>query len=351
MWGGRGRCTGTLDLLFTTHLTSREIILGKLGSRVVVTSLLVFGGLPVLSLTQLFGGVSLQQVLRLEAVALLAVVYLGGIAIFFSTLCRGPLQNSIATYLAAGIGSALIPFVSPVWPFMLALAEDQPTSWTFFLLNFLLPLATVVVLVAIAIRQLRGYLNRLSGSSPSASQRIVPRDLRDRRSRTCEAEATAWGWLAANCAMWGALRIPVDRDDPPLRENLWVFGVLAVGFSICFYVLGVVNPVQKRARISILLVPIWAAVLSITVLLAVTNPLFTRRPGFFDLLLQTTLRPAEILQGTVLVSLPVLIRLYVVPLLFSLLWSPGNLFGLLRGGAGEHAWALDPGPGQPLLAD
>src|SRR5437660_3072506 len=48
----------TLDLLFTTQLRDREIVLGKLGSRLAVVVLLVLFTLPVMSLVMLFGGVA-----------------------------------------------------------------------------------------------------------------------------------------------------------------------------------------------------------------------------------------------------------------------------------------------------
>src|SRR5438128_12415445 len=64
----------TLDLLFTTRLSDREIVLGKLGSRVAVVGLMVLLSLPVVSLIMLFGGVDPQAVWRVLASTLLALV-------------------------------------------------------------------------------------------------------------------------------------------------------------------------------------------------------------------------------------------------------------------------------------
>lgn len=50
---------GTLPLLFTTHLGDREIVLGKAVSRVVHLFGLLLTGLPILALTQWFGGVDM----------------------------------------------------------------------------------------------------------------------------------------------------------------------------------------------------------------------------------------------------------------------------------------------------
>jgi ABC-type transport system involved in multi-copper enzyme maturation permease subunit len=47
----------TLDLMFTTHLLDREIILDKLGSRVGYLLLFAMTGLPILSILQFLGGI------------------------------------------------------------------------------------------------------------------------------------------------------------------------------------------------------------------------------------------------------------------------------------------------------
>src|SRR5262245_48241952 len=44
----------TLDLLFTTHLTDGEIVLGKLASRAVAILVVILGSVPVLSFIMLF---------------------------------------------------------------------------------------------------------------------------------------------------------------------------------------------------------------------------------------------------------------------------------------------------------
>src|SRR5947209_10204371 len=51
------RANNTLPFLLTTHLTNREILLGKLTTRLLQVGLLVLTGLPVLGFMQLLGGV------------------------------------------------------------------------------------------------------------------------------------------------------------------------------------------------------------------------------------------------------------------------------------------------------
>lgn len=52
----------TLPLLFTTHLTSREILLGKLVSRAGHVGSVLLAGLPVLAIIQLWGGIDMPMI-------------------------------------------------------------------------------------------------------------------------------------------------------------------------------------------------------------------------------------------------------------------------------------------------
>jgi ABC-type transport system involved in multi-copper enzyme maturation permease subunit len=56
------RDKGTFPLLFTTHLTAREIVLGKWLSRCVQVGTVLLAGLPVLALAQLWGGIDMPMI-------------------------------------------------------------------------------------------------------------------------------------------------------------------------------------------------------------------------------------------------------------------------------------------------
>lgn len=62
-----------LDFLFVTDLTDREIVFGKLGSRLTYLVGVLLTGMPVVGLTALFGGVS-------------PMLFVGGYSVIFSTV-------------------------------------------------------------------------------------------------------------------------------------------------------------------------------------------------------------------------------------------------------------------------
>src|SRR5439155_2467559 len=87
------RSQNTLVFLLTTHLTNREIVLGKLVTRLLQVGLLVLTGLPVLGLLHLFGGV--DQLLLLAAFVGVGVtaLSLGGLGVACAVFVKKP-QNA-----------------------------------------------------------------------------------------------------------------------------------------------------------------------------------------------------------------------------------------------------------------
>ncbi|HWY86331.1 MAG TPA: ABC transporter permease subunit [Gemmataceae bacterium] len=78
----------TLDLLFATQMKDREIILGKLFSRLTHLGAILLGGLPVLSLAQLWGGIDFHVLVANFVNTGMILLSVGSISILVSTLCR-----------------------------------------------------------------------------------------------------------------------------------------------------------------------------------------------------------------------------------------------------------------------
>jgi ABC-type transport system involved in multi-copper enzyme maturation permease subunit len=89
----------TLEYLLATDLDDREIVLGKLTSRLLGLVLLVLTGLPILSLIQFFGGVDPNLMLSGFAATGLTMLSLAGLSILVSVYTKKPRDAIVLTYL------------------------------------------------------------------------------------------------------------------------------------------------------------------------------------------------------------------------------------------------------------
>lgn len=130
------RKAGTLDLLFTTTLTSREIVAGKLASRFFVIGLIVVSGLPALALMSFWGGFTPTMVFGLEIATLFSGLFAGSIAIFYSAICETSLRALVYTYLVLfGLFASVVYWwVSPTFVLILVFGGDNvvPLGWLTF---------------------------------------------------------------------------------------------------------------------------------------------------------------------------------------------------------------------------
>ena len=79
----------TLYYLLASRLTSGEIVLGKLASRLLHVGVFLALGLPILSLLTLFGGVNPRVILLTYAGTASTAIFLAGLSVLVSTTSRG----------------------------------------------------------------------------------------------------------------------------------------------------------------------------------------------------------------------------------------------------------------------
>jgi ABC-type transport system involved in multi-copper enzyme maturation permease subunit len=91
----------TMEFLLATSLRDRDIVLGKLIARLGNMVLLLLTGLPVLALTQLWGGVDPKLVLAGFAATSLTLLSLGSLSILQSVYFRRPRDAIALTYMTA----------------------------------------------------------------------------------------------------------------------------------------------------------------------------------------------------------------------------------------------------------
>jgi ABC-type transport system involved in multi-copper enzyme maturation permease subunit len=105
----------TLEYIFTTELRNREIVLGKLMSRLAVLILILLAGLPLLSILQLLGGVSPELLWSGFAVTGLTMLSLSGIGIYWSVQCRTSREAILLTFLTVILYFAIYGIALFLW--------------------------------------------------------------------------------------------------------------------------------------------------------------------------------------------------------------------------------------------
>jgi ABC-type transport system involved in multi-copper enzyme maturation permease subunit len=123
----------TLELLFTTHLTDREIVLGKLFARMLHLGGVLLVSLPVLSILQLWGGANPLVIGAAFAVCAFSLLSIGSVSILCSVLARNVIHAMLFTYAVVflvSFGCLCVPdfYVSSPLTFMAALEDQMGTS-------------------------------------------------------------------------------------------------------------------------------------------------------------------------------------------------------------------------------
>ncbi len=93
----------TLDVLLTTRMTPWQIVKGKYASAVSIVIILIITSLPMLSLVQIYGGISFLRMLFVMLTLIVAAMYIASFGVFFSSLFKNTVISVIVTYLFVGV--------------------------------------------------------------------------------------------------------------------------------------------------------------------------------------------------------------------------------------------------------
>ncbi|WP_124067043.1 ABC transporter permease subunit [Clostridium sp. E02] len=150
----------TLDLLLTTTMKPREIIVGKLSSSFATMFLLIVSSFPLLAVSFVYGGVMIYDVFLLLLCYLAVALLCGSMGIFFSSLFQ---RSTIATVVSYGVLILIAAGTYAVNVFMLSMAKmnmdsalvssfqgvaDQASSGPSLYLLLLNPVATFYVMIS-----------------------------------------------------------------------------------------------------------------------------------------------------------------------------------------------------------
>jgi ABC-type transport system involved in multi-copper enzyme maturation permease subunit len=258
------RASGTLSHILITDLTDREIVLGKLGARLLPVLGIVACSWPVLAVGSLLGGID-PIALTLAFAIIVAVGLLGcAAALCLSIWAKKPHEVVMAIYtlwalvlLAYPIGLGMSRLAKlpapPRWvlqadPFYLAFAPyvvpGQTGAWV-YVGFFGAVLGTTGALALLAIRRFRAVTVRESSRGENARRlSVLGRAVRMLPRPSLDANPVLWReWHRSRPSVWmailvglvagtttflcvaGAVTIAVKGLGPP-GSNPWVFGAI-----------------------------------------------------------------------------------------------------------------------------
>jgi ABC-2 type transport system permease protein len=101
----------TLDMLVVTPLRPGGLVIGKLLSALAFVILMLLAGIPVSALVLMYGGASVDDILRQQVVLLVSAIGCGVIGLFWSTLLKRTQTATVLTYttiIVLAIGTLLV---------------------------------------------------------------------------------------------------------------------------------------------------------------------------------------------------------------------------------------------------
>src|SRR6266498_2073746 len=110
----------TYDILLSTPLTNGQVVLGSLLSRLFFVIALLISGIPIFSVTQIFGGVAISSIVMSFLIAAATAFVTGALAMAIATFKVGTRRTIfsfymfIVIYLVGGILLDKLSFTHPV---------------------------------------------------------------------------------------------------------------------------------------------------------------------------------------------------------------------------------------------
>jgi ABC-type transport system involved in multi-copper enzyme maturation permease subunit len=246
----------TLELLFTTHLSNRQIVIGKMLARLTHLVGVLLTGLPILSLTQLFGGVSAELLVCHFLVAGLTLLSVGSLCILCSVQSKTVLGAMIASYtvvIGLSLGCMCPPCFFFASPFGFGRAYDAGIfsgaawlgsathSYLFLLIPYVLVhggLAWFFLIPAVREVRRRAGVDSVSGRpkeepKPPAAVLVVPVEHFERPSEKTDPPPKK-----PNIGLILEGKAPPVSDHPLLWKEMH-HGVSGMGMQMATSILGV----------------------------------------------------------------------------------------------------------------
>jgi ABC-2 type transport system permease protein len=101
----------TLDLLISTPMRPGAIVIGKLAAALAFVVLMIVAAVPITAIVLMYGGASVDDIVRQQVVLLATALVLGAIGLFFSALLKRTQAATVLTYislLALTLGTTML---------------------------------------------------------------------------------------------------------------------------------------------------------------------------------------------------------------------------------------------------
>lgn len=92
----------TLEILLTTVLKPRQIVIGKLMSSISMVVLLVFSSLPVISIVFTIGGINITDLIQFVLLIIIMSLFIGSMGIFASALVKRAVPATVLSFVLVG---------------------------------------------------------------------------------------------------------------------------------------------------------------------------------------------------------------------------------------------------------
>ena len=128
----------TYEILRTTLLSARALVLGKLGSAFMYIFLLILTALPIQSLAFLLGGVGLGEMIVAGIMTVVTAIFFCTLGIFFSSFLKRTLAATVSSYAAILLSFLVLVLISFLIAYVEAVSFSTNSRTDDYLLTVLL---------------------------------------------------------------------------------------------------------------------------------------------------------------------------------------------------------------------
>ena len=344
----------TFNILLSTPLTSGQIVLGSLMSRLYFVIMLLLAGLPIFFMTMVYGGVTSRQIFESTALAAATAVLTGALAIFVAMIGVGTRRTifsfylMIALYLLAlfllsrwdrtwvaastpNIAGLKMSWLTPLHPFLaLEVALNRVNAPAYAAIPEYGNLAryalaypstvfvcwTAALSIVLVVSSLYFVRSGIKTGEPTFLNSILskirrrPVGQRTRNPRTVWSNPVAWREACTRAS-----------GGRSLRWAIIIAGLATSGTVFVYYVRGELKPAEVSVWLAGLTIIQFALALVIATNTAATSMTREKESKTVELLLTTPLTSSYILwgklRGLVSFALPLLIGPVVVLAFFA----------------------------------